>query len=174
MSDDGGSAVLRGESDSVERTVAIGRAIGAAARAGDVLALVGELGAGKTQLVRGIAGGMGINPAAVSSPTFVMVHEYPASPAGLVLVHIDGYRLKSLEDLESIGWVDWGDELRRGAVVAVEWADRLGATLGADVLRVELTHSGEGRRAVEVSAVGTWIERFARLRGELARIAQCP
>jgi len=171
MSEHGRNLVWQCTSDSVERTMAIGRAIGAAARAGDVLALVGELGAGKTQLVRGIATGMGIDPVAVSSPTFVMVHEYPVTATNLVLVHIDGYRLQSLEDLESIGWVDWGDELRRGAVVAVEWADRLGATLGADVLRVELSHVGEGQRGIEIRPSGAWIERFDTLCAALAKIA---
>lgn len=166
-----------GETASVERTVALGRALGALAREGDVLALVGELGAGKTQLVRGVAAALGVPPAAVSSPTFVLIHEYPAAPAtgsgvaageGLVLVHIDAYRLDKVGDLESVGWEGTGEEMRRGAVVVVEWADRLGDHLGPDALEVSLAHAGEGGRRVRVCARGAWARRRDALATALA------
>ncbi len=151
--------------------MAIGHAVGALAAAGDVVALSGELGAGKTQFVRGLAAGMGIDPAAVASPTFVIVHEYPAAPDRPVLVHIDAYRIHSLEDLESIGWdLTGGSELRRGAVVVIEWADRLRGTLGEDLLTVDLAHAGEGLRSLVVRGRGQWADRMDALRSSLANI----
>ena len=81
-----------GRSRSAEHTMALGCLIARAARAGDIIALVGELGSGKTQFVRGMAGGMGIDPGAVASPTFVLIHEYaPAATneSGLVLVELE-------------------------------------------------------------------------------------
>jgi tRNA threonylcarbamoyladenosine biosynthesis protein TsaE len=113
-------------------TEALGAAIGAAARVGDLIALDGELGAGKTQLVRGLAAGLGLDPDQVSSPTFVIATEYArprpgAAPPRCPLVHADAYRLAGGEDLEALGF----DELTLGAVAAVEWASRVGAELAA-------------------------------------------
>ncbi|MCX5660434.1 MAG: tRNA (adenosine(37)-N6)-threonylcarbamoyltransferase complex ATPase subunit type 1 TsaE [Planctomycetota bacterium] len=163
--------VWQGTSDSIERTVALGAAVGAAVRAGDVVALVGELGAGKTQFVRGLAQGMGIDPRAVASPTFVLSQEHPPARGGLVLVHIDAYRLRGAEDLESIGWDGDGAELRRGAVLAIEWADRLGSLLGRDALIVSLAHEEEGRRRIVVEARGAWRDRGPALAASLSRAA---
>src|SRR5437773_6979641 len=98
-----GVHIWRGKSTSISRTLAIGRAIGKLVRAADTIALHGELGAGKTQVVRGIAEGLGIS-ANVASPTYVLMQEYPAKERGLVLVHIDAYRMREASDLESIGW----------------------------------------------------------------------
>jgi len=102
------------------------------ARAGDVLALDGDLGAGKTQLVRGIAEGLGLDPRQVSSPTFVIVSIYEKPLPGRVfpaalLAHADAYRLSGPDDLDSVGWdavVNAGD-----CVVCVEWATRIAAAL---------------------------------------------
>lgn len=113
-------------------TEALGAAIGAAARVGDLIALDGELGAGKTRLVRGLALGLGLDPDQVSSPTFVIATEYARARPGAVpprcpLVHADAYRLAGGEDLEALGF----DELTLGAVAAVEWAARVGPELAA-------------------------------------------
>lgn len=140
------------------QTAAAGAAIGRCCAAGDVIALEGELGAGKTQLVRGLAEGLGLDPRQVSSPTFVLVQEYEpadASPGTPVLVHIDAYRLGSDDDLASIGWHGHGEELREGAVVAVEWASLIEHALGEDVLWVRIAHEAGGRR-VCLSARGGW------------------
>lgn len=180
--------------------MAIGAAVGRAARAGDLVALIGQLGAGKTQFVRGLARGLGVDPAAISSPTFVVVQEHEASGEGESvekgaageggggsdamagakpqagrdrprLVHIDAYRLERLEDLESIGWSIDGDtlggEMREGAVVAIEWADRLAELAGEDRLEIELAHAGDEQRDVMVTAKGAWVERFDALRAAL-------
>lgn len=170
------NAAFELESLSIADTVALGRAIGELAVAGDVIALNGQLGVGKTQLVRGLAEGMGLNPRDVSSPTFVFVQEYTPSEVELpeaegdeavavaVLVHLDAYRLGSADHLESIGW---SDELLDGAVLAVEWAARIARALGPDVLDVGIEHAGDGRRVIEVAAKGSWLPRLAAVRAKV-------
>lgn len=146
------------DTDSPDQTVRCGAAIGRLCEAGDVIALQGELGAGKTQLVRGLAEGMGLDPGHVSSPTFVMMQEYePARPeqGRPVLVHIDAYRIQSQEDLVSIGWHGFGEEVRDQAVVAVEWAGLIEPSLGDDALWVAIEHAPGGRRLL-LSARGLW------------------
>lgn len=107
-----------------------------------VVALVGELGAGKTCLVRGICEAAGIDAAAVSSPTFALVHEYQGERTRVC--HFDFYRLQKEAELWDIGWQDYLDG---GGLLVVEWADRFPDVLPGDTLWVELEHSGgEGRR----------------------------
>lgn len=122
---------LKAASVREEGTVALGRAVGRLLRAGDVVALEGELGAGKTRFVRGVCEGMGLDPSQVSSPTFVLVNEYAERAAGAArsadvvpLRHVDAYRLHGgAEELESIGW----DRVVDGsAAVVIEWASRVG------------------------------------------------
>ena len=100
-----------------EQTEAVGRALAAALLPGDLLALTGELGAGKTTLIRGIAEGLGVDPMLVHSPTFVLHHVYPA-PA-ITLHHIDLYRLGAGAGTASLAL----EELLEEGVVAVEWAE---------------------------------------------------
>ena len=119
--------VVRTVSTGEAGTVALGRAVGRVVRAGDVIALEGELGAGKTRFVRGVCEGMGLDPAQVSSPTFVVVNEYAAAREGAAatcaLRHVDAYRLGGAGELESVGW----DRVVDGtAVVVIEWASRVG------------------------------------------------
>lgn len=161
------SDVMHLQSSSVAETAAIGEAIGQAAPAGAVVALIGELGAGKTQLVRGLAAGLGLDAGRVSSPTFVLMHEYESDAARLALVHIDAYRVQSLGDLESLGWGSDPD-LRRDALVAIEWADRLGErALGEDVLTVSIAHGDAGARDLTLMPTGRWVD--AALSGPLQR-----
>ena len=105
-------------SRSAEETFEAGRAEAARVRAGDVLALVGDLGAGKTQWVKGLAAGLG-SDAPVTSPTFTLIHEYAGGR--LPLYHVDCYRLESAAELLGIGLDDYLDG--RG-VLAIEWADK--------------------------------------------------
>lgn len=150
----------------VAETMAVGAAVARAAVAGDLITLDGQLGAGKTQFVRGMAQGLGLDVAKVASPTFVLMHEYDladthAASRGIdYLVHIDAYRLHSLADLESIGWEPGSDsmeqELRRRAIVVVEWADRLGDTLGNDRLAITLEHTGDNTRRITLTPQGNW------------------
>ncbi len=165
--------MIRLRSESPEDTFAIGRALGARCESGDVIALDGELGAGKTQFVRGLAEGMGLDPRQVSSPTFVFVHEYTRSDAadanGPVLAHLDAYRLDGPEQLASIGW---GDELLAGAVVAVEWAERIDAALGPDRLHVRIDHGMSGTdpgptvsgRTLTLNPRGRWEARLTTIK----------
>ncbi|MDP8255976.1 MAG: tRNA (adenosine(37)-N6)-threonylcarbamoyltransferase complex ATPase subunit type 1 TsaE [Candidatus Alcyoniella australis] len=124
-------------------TEALGRDLGRAIKPGHVLALIGELGSGKTTLVRGLAAGMGLDPEQVHSPTFTMIQFYPGAPG---LYHVDFYRLERPAELEQIGL----DEALEGydSACAVEWADKFPAQLPAGRLEIELCYSGQGRRAL--------------------------
>ena len=165
--------IWSGRCASAEGTARLGRCLVQCAAPGDVLALVGPLGAGKTQLVRGLAAGLGVDPAAVASPTFVLVREYEAPAGAAVLVHIDAYRISGAEDLEGIGWEPGGGELGRGAIVAVEWADRVGPLLGMDHLWIELAHEAPDVRRVCIRARGTRQQRRADLLVALRRDGWC-
>jgi tRNA threonylcarbamoyladenosine biosynthesis protein TsaE len=107
---------------------------------GDVVALNGELGSGKTEFVHGLAEGLGVPPHMVASPSFTLVHEYPGRAT---LVHLDLYRL---EDLPQELLPDLEEYLAGDQVVAVEWARRLAALLPGDYLEVNLEITGEDDR----------------------------
>ena len=125
--------------------------LGAACEArGACLALVGPLGAGKTAFVQGLASGLGLDPRAVASPTFVIASEYPL-PDGRRLAHVDLYRVADEEELELAGF---GDLAQRGTVLAVEWADRLAPALPRDRLQLHFEIQGERTRRLEARAQG--------------------
>lgn len=120
-----------------------GEQFGRAAKAPLVVALTGDLGAGKTTLVRAICRGAGVTEP-VTSPTFALVHEYAGSTAPVY--HLDLYRLKSPDELTNIGW---DDLMVATAIVLVEWADRAGDRLPADIVPIELEHlDGDPERRV--------------------------
>lgn len=170
------AATITINTSAPEQTVLLGEVIGRCCAAGDVVALQGELGAGKTQLVRGLAQGLGLNPRQVSSPTFVMVQEYEPPEENSdspLLVHIDAYRISSPEELESIGWTGHGEELRRGAVVAIEWAKLIRPALGDDFLWVEIEHSPEGR-SISLSSNGDWQGKMKPLKASLREAGLSP
>jgi tRNA threonylcarbamoyladenosine biosynthesis protein TsaE len=137
-------------SRSEAETEALAERLARSLRAGDVVALRGDLGAGKTRFVRGLVRGLGGDPARVSSPTFVLANHYPL-PAGAggptEFVHIDAYRLRGAEELESVGWdaVVSGD-----AVVAVEWPERIEPAMPPERFEVLLEHAGVDERRVTV------------------------
>ena len=122
-------------------TRAAGRALGLALRGGDVVALVGELGAGKTTLVVGVVDGAGGDVGLVASPTFALVHEYGGR---LAIAHVDLYRLERERELDELGL----DELwaRPDGAALIEWADKFWPRLPADRLEVVLAHHGPARR----------------------------
>lgn len=142
------SRVWRRSLPSSQHTDRLGRAIGSALEGGESLALSGALGAGKTALVRGIAAGLGAPAEAVSSPTFVLLHEYRGR---LPLAHIDLYRLNSRKEAETIGL---GDYLSGPTVVAVEWADKAPGILPDDRLEMELRHQTVQSRSIRFTATG--------------------
>lgn len=115
---------------------------------GWVVSLSGPLGAGKTLFAKGLAEGLGIPPAGVSSPTFVIANEYTAA-AELRLVHADWYRIESEAELTAAGLHDW---LAPGVGLVVEWGDRFPDALPSDRLEVEL-RLGEGEEDRRICAV---------------------
>jgi tRNA threonylcarbamoyladenosine biosynthesis protein TsaE len=130
---------------SEDETAAAGEALGRETRAGDVILLYGDLGAGKTAFVRGLARGVGANPDEVSSPTFTIVQEYAGASA--TLYHVDLYRLEAAE-IDDLGLEDLvaGD-----GVVAIEWAERW-AGRPDDVTEVWIEDLGEDRRRIRIDA----------------------
>ncbi len=120
-------------SSSDEETQAIARELAATLKPGDVLLLSGDLGAGKTTFVRGLAQGLGIDPSEVSSPTFTLLHEYRGGR--LTLYHADLYRLDKTAT-EDLGLEETGV---RDGVLAIEWPDRLSHEIaGARFVRIAL------------------------------------
>ncbi|GGM03042.1 tRNA (adenosine(37)-N6)-threonylcarbamoyltransferase complex ATPase subunit type 1 TsaE [Nakamurella endophytica] len=136
----------------------LGRRLGAVLRAGDLLLLSGALGAGKTALTRGIGAGMRVR-GTVASPTFVLARVHPpAEPGGVVLVHVDAYRLGGAAELDDL---DLDTDLAQAAVV-VEWGSGLAERLGPVYLHVDLDRRPDDTRLATVSAVGgDWPERVA-------------
>lgn len=114
-----------------DATRALGRALGRAAQPGTVFALIGELGAGKTQLAKGVAEGLGVR-GVVNSPTFVLMNEHPGR---LRLYHVDAYRLADPEEALAAGLLD---ERQADGVVVIEWAERLAGLLPAERLEIRL------------------------------------
>jgi tRNA threonylcarbamoyladenosine biosynthesis protein TsaE len=127
---------------------------------GDVIALAGELGTGKTTLVRGIARGMGIEDGEVASPSFTLVNEY-AGP--LPLFHVDLYRLEDEKELVSI---DYEEYLKGDGVVVIEWADKIPQAVPRESLWIRLRYLGVERREIVLLACGN---RYERMIEELQR-----
>ena len=126
-----------------EETSAAGEALGRDLKPGDVVLLFGDLGAGKTAFVRGMARGIGADPDDVSSPTFTIVQEYTGRSA--TLYHVDLYRLESAE-IDDLGL---DDLVSSDGIVAIEWAERWKGRPD-DVTEVRLEHRGEDRRAIAI------------------------
>lgn len=122
------------ETFSPEQTERLGEEIGSRLRPGDVVALTGVIGAGKTCLTRGLARGLG-STTPVTSPTFVLAHRHELANAPHSLYHLDLYRLDSGDELEDIGG---GDLLHGGDVCVIEWAERAGDFLPADTFHVDI------------------------------------
>jgi tRNA threonylcarbamoyladenosine biosynthesis protein TsaE len=131
------------ETGSEAETEAAGEGLGRALRAGDVVLLFGDLGAGKTAFVRGMARGVGADPDDVSSPTFTIVQEYEGRTA--TLYHVDLYRLAPAE-VDDLGLEDL---VSGPGIVAIEWADRWKGRPD-DVVEVRIDHVDEARRSIQV------------------------
>jgi tRNA threonylcarbamoyladenosine biosynthesis protein TsaE len=160
-----GECELSWESASPEESLRAGEALGRFLRPGDLVALFGELGSGKTLFVRGIAMGLGCRPEDVHSPSFTLVNEYDgvgneaAVTSPWRLAHIDLYRIRSEADLPGIGWDEY---LSVRYIVAVEWAERAVRSLPRDHLRVRLDARGGDRRHVSAQATGSRSARILR------------
>lgn len=150
--------------ETAEDTRAVGAAIADLLLPGDVIALTGELGAGKTTLVQGAARGLGSGDHVVS-PTFTLVREYRAR---IPIYHVDVYRLDRVQEVIDLGFEEIEDS---GGVTFVEWGDAVEGLLAPSRLQVELTmtsiEEGEARRLVVTGIGAGWEERWARLRAAL-------
>ncbi|HJR58077.1 MAG TPA: tRNA (adenosine(37)-N6)-threonylcarbamoyltransferase complex ATPase subunit type 1 TsaE [Vicinamibacterales bacterium] len=132
---------------SEDGTSSAGERLAAALRPGDVVLLYGDLGAGKTAFVRGLASGLGADPEEVSSPTFTLVHEYAGRRSGerITLFHVDLYRLEERE-VDDLGLEEL---VLAGGVVAIEWAERWRGRPD-DAIEVRIEDEGEDARRISV------------------------
>lgn len=164
--------------DSPDATTAFAKGLASVLRGVDVVALAGDLGAGKTTLVRELTHALGGGHA--HSPTFVLVNEYPLTLHGRGedaqrsgasrLIHIDAYRLSSTEDLDTLGWDTFMDTrladahgrasgARTDAIVLIEWAERIADALPTDLARISLSATGEESREVTLDFPDSWRDR---------------
>jgi tRNA threonylcarbamoyl adenosine modification protein YjeE len=148
------------EIDSLDGTAALARDLAIVLRAGDIVRLDGDLGAGKTTLVRLLARAMGIDPALVSSPTFVVMNLYPGADDRPDVAHLDCYRVHGPDELEGVGW----DRLtapgqRKPPIVLIEWAERIGAALPDHTAAVRIEATGEAARRIELVLPESWRDR---------------
>ena len=141
-------------SSSPEETRALGEALGRVLQEGDFVGLVGELGAGKTELARGIARGVGLRDEDVTSPTFSIVHQHHGR---IVLTHADLYRVTGPADLDGTGFHELRDG---GGATLVEWVDRVAGAAPPDAMRVVLVEPGENARELVVTTSGPRSERL--------------
>ena len=149
-------------SGSVEETQTFGERLGRALQPGDVVALYGELGSGKTTLMQGLARGAGADPDRVKSPTFVLQREY-AGP--VPLIHLDGYRLAGPQEAERL---DLEQLFAPHKITVIEWAERFDALLPESVIEVRLSHVSANRRRIAARARGAHGEAM------LAQLRQTP
>jgi tRNA threonylcarbamoyladenosine biosynthesis protein TsaE len=130
---------------SEEETEIAGRRLADTLGPGSVVLLHGDLGAGKTAFVRGLAEGLGVAPGDVSSPTFTLMQEYRGGR--VPLVHVDLYRLDDPREIDDLGL----DEIGEASVLAIEWAEKWNRA-PVDAVRVTITHAGETERSVSIEA----------------------
>ena len=145
------------KSQSISETKKFGRRLGSFLQAGDVLAIVGEFGAGKTTLVKGITDGLQVaSKENVSSPSFVMIHEYQGREK---VYHLDWYRLDSVKEMDAALFEQcFGEE----AVSLVEWADRARRLLPDQHLWIELKHLSPKTRQIQITPRGKRFEEILR------------
>ncbi len=141
-------------------TMDLGKRIGGRLEPGSVIALVGELGCGKTLLTRGICDGLGVPERQVNSPTFVLVNEYRGR---LPIFHIDLYRLSGIDDGFEIGITDYFSRARDGVMI-IEWAEKIIDLLPHDLLKIEFDIISKRKRHIVLSSTS---RRFAGLFKEL-------
>jgi tRNA threonylcarbamoyladenosine biosynthesis protein TsaE len=136
-------------SASARQTRAIARLIGEKLREGDVLALSGELGSGKTCFTGGLARGLGVDEKyQITSPTFTLINEYPAR---YKLYHFDVYRLKDYSEFEDLGYEEYFGEK---GVVVIEWAEKIAQILPEDTLFINFEYLDENKRRIIINGPG--------------------
>ena len=137
------------QTKSTSETIRIGKSIGSLLQPGDVVALVGELGAGKTQFIKGLATGVGVGkPTYISSPSFTLINEYPGK---VPFYHIDLFRLRSEKEAEELGLEEY---FRGEGITAIEWADKIPSLLPKEVLWIHIHYTGKDTRSLEIAGRG--------------------
>jgi len=146
--------------ESLADTTALGRALAGLLEPGDLVRLVGDLGAGKTTLTRAVAVAMGAEANLVTSPTYVFMNHYETEAGRPDLAHLDCYRMGGADDLDTIGW---DTVLESGQAVLIEWPERIQSELPEGCATVRLEHVGETHdsqaRLVTIELPGSWGER---------------
>ncbi len=139
--------------NSPDETIEFGRRLGSQLKGGEVVAICGQLGSGKTHLIKGIAAGAGAKDSKhVNSPTFVIVNEYTGR---LDIYHIDAYRLDSVSEFEMLGFDDF---CYPQSVVLIEWADKVESVLQTlDYIRIELEHASKTKRTIHIKNTPQYI-----------------
>ncbi len=150
-------AIIARDLPDLAATQKLGAAVARLLRAGDVVALWGELGAGKTTLARAVITALGYS-GEVPSPTFTLVQTYDLSPAAVW--HFDLYRLDDPEEVIELGL----EEAQAGAISLIEWPERMGHLLPSDRLDIELSYASEDGRHAELRGHGGWRDRLAEAR----------
>jgi len=139
-----------------EDTIRLGKALGGCLKDGDVVALVGELGSGKTTLTKGIARGLGVRDAKyVNSPSFVIIKEYEGR---VPLYHFDLYRLDEIGDVETTGYEEY---FEGNGVCVIEWADKITDLLPKTFIKIKLQFKTENSRVIKLYPRGSRYERIA-------------
>ena len=142
-------------SNNITETIKLGQKIGKSLRKGYVVALSGELGSGKTVLVKGIAEGLGVSEHnCVNSPTFVILKEYKGR---VPLYHFDVYRLNDICEFSTVGY---GEYFYGNGVSVIEWADKIKETLPKEYLLVNIDITGDNERKIEIKAYGKQYEKL--------------
>ena len=146
---------MRIQSRSSAETIRIGKKIGSLLQPGNVVALVGELGAGKTQLIKGLAAGMGVRrPGYVSSPSFTLINEYEGR---IPFYHIDLYRLETEKEAEALGLEEY---FKGRGITAIEWGDKIPSLLPGEVLTIDICYTGKNTRTLEITGKGKRYEEL--------------
>lgn len=132
------------KSSSVEETIQIGSEFGRELKPGDVVCLNGDLGSGKTHFVKGVASYFGIEPEAVSSPTYTLIHEYPGS---VPIYHFDCYRLKNEQEALEIG----AEEYFYGeGICLVEWPEKIDSLIPEEAIWIKISHLSDSERTISI------------------------
>ena len=154
------------QTQSTSETIRLGRNLGSLLLPGDIVALVGELGTGKTQFIKGLAAGVGVGKSTyISSPSFTLINEHLGK---VPFYHIDLFRLKSEKEAEELGLEEY---FHGGGITAIEWADKIPSLLPEEILWINIRYTGEHTRSFEMTGKG---KRYEQLIIECGfRIADC-
>jgi len=157
------------QTSSTSETIRMGKRLGRLLLPGHVVALIGELGSGKTQFIKGLAEGVGVGKSIyISSPSFTLINEYPGR---VPFYHIDLFRLTSEMEAEGLGLEEY---FEGNGITAIEWADRIPSLLPNELLRVQLHYTGKKSRSIEIIPKGKRYEIVMKKMADFGiRNAEC-